>query len=706
MNMSDKAKAKVGRPRKYAEGHRAADKARRKRAARAEKIDVDLPDWTGPSSRRESCRLSLLGFINTYLPHRFSLAMSPDHHSAIERMQSAVLTGGQYAQAAPRGDGKTERTIACLLWAVLYAHRRFVPVVAADLASAKSIVREVFAELADNEELEADWPHICVIFREVLARPNRARFITHAGEPVRMDATANRLVLPSPAESADPACGGVIVARGITSSIRGLRHKPPRGGSIRPDLLIIDDPQTDESAHSPEQCKTRENLISGTLLGLAGPNKKIAAIANMTIIRPGDLAHRLLDPGAHPEWNGVRYAMVYDWPTAKDKLWKQYAEMRRDGQRSGDGGAAANAFYESHRDEMDAGARVGWEHRRRDGEATALQCAFNLLIDLGEQTFYAEYQNDPKVAVAMGWEISEQRVCEQLSGVARGTVPSDCEILAVGCDVNLYGLNWVLTAWTISGVGYIVDYGKYPPVDRPIWDSKSTMSEEQAIFQAIQALGAEISARPYARDNERAIINVFAVDCGYKREAVVRGCAHLGRSIAPTLARPIRALSTKGYRPLSMNRRGDGWHTGTLGTGMALFINADVWRERAQKAFLLPVGSPGGSVALYGSDPHAHLAIADHICAERVVDVLTGEKSGIVYSWAVMPGRRNDLLDALCYSMAAACYSNVQFAPTQANSQTTKAAPQPEAAIPVAAPSYRRRPMPPRQRGGFVNAWR
>ena len=686
---------------------------RAKRAARSKAVQIELPAWSAPSHRRDKCRDSLAAFIIEYLPHRFPIAMSRDHCTAIQRMECAVKEGGQFAQAAPRGDGKTERTIACVLWATLYGWRRFVPVVAADLTGAKSIVGEIFAELADNDKLAEDWPHICLPMTEVQAAPNRARFIQFEGKPVHMEAKTGGLVYPQPHNSKDPACGAVVIARGITSAIRGLRRKSPRGGSMRPDFLIVDDPQTDESAHSPEQCKTRENLIAGTLLGLAGPNKKIAAIANMTIIRPGDLAHRLIDNQQHPEWRGVRFALMYEWPTARETLWKQYADIRREGQRNGDNGESCNAFYAANRAEMDAGAVVGWEHRKREGELSAIQCAFNILIDNGEETFFSEYQNDPKQSVAVGWEILEQDVAGHLSNVPRGKVPNECEVFTVGADVNLYGINWIAVGWTTEGAGYVFDYGRYPGNDRPIWDAKtSTISEDAAIFSAISSLSVEIASRPYSKLNgEQVKISACVFDCGYKREAVMRACAPARRAMNPAQVLPVRALSTKHYRPSAMNRKGDGWHTSKLGESFALMINADVWRERMQKGFLVPVGCPGGSIALYGADQRAHLALADHVCSEKISDVLTGEKMGLVYAWYVLPGKRNDLADALTYACAAAGFSGVQFSPSKTGSKQpgkgvgNTAPAQSADSKPIHRQHIPHRAPRPARRGGFVSAW-
>ena len=43
----------------------------------------------------------------------------------------------------------------------------------------------------------------------------------------------------------------IIKVAGITGRIRGMKYKRPDGQTVRPTLVVLDDPQTDESARSP-----------------------------------------------------------------------------------------------------------------------------------------------------------------------------------------------------------------------------------------------------------------------------------------------------------------------------------------------------------------------------------------------------------------------------------------------------------------------
>src|SRR5690606_33699187 len=163
---------------------------------------------------------------------------------------------------------------------------------------------------------------------------------------------------------------------------------------IRPDLVLVDDPQTDESARSVTQCEQRERVIKRAILGLAGPGKRIAGLAAVTVIQQGDLADRLLDRDKHPQWQGERTRAAYQWPK-NDALWREYVEFRKQAQRDHDGdpeavAAACNAFYAARRAEMDEGAEVAWPERKEDGDLSALQHCWNIRADRGDAAFMSE----------------------------------------------------------------------------------------------------------------------------------------------------------------------------------------------------------------------------------------------------------------------------------------------------------------------------
>src|SRR5690606_35210332 len=101
--------------------------------------------------------------------------------------------------------------------------------------------------------------------------------------------------------------GAIIVTRGLLGGSRGMKYKRADGTQQRPDFVIIDDPQTDDSAASPAQIEKRLRTIKRSILRLGGHNRRIAAVINATMIEEGDLVHQLL---GDPSWQSMRVRMV------------------------------------------------------------------------------------------------------------------------------------------------------------------------------------------------------------------------------------------------------------------------------------------------------------------------------------------------------------------------------------------------------------
>ena len=199
--------------------------------------------------------------------------------------------------------------------------------------------------------------------------------------------------------------------------------------------MVIDDPQTSESAGSLEQTRKRIRVLAGDILGLAGPGQKISGIMPCTIIRPGDMADIILNRQTHPDWNGERTKMVYEFPKNM-KLWEQYAEIRAEALREEGNFRRATEFYEAHRAEMDEGAKVSWEARYNHDEISALQHAMNLKFQ-DEVAFMSEYQNDPLPEDTGGEEImSIDAICQKINGLPHNKVPLACDRMTLFIDVQ------------------------------------------------------------------------------------------------------------------------------------------------------------------------------------------------------------------------------------------------------------------------------
>ncbi|MGA2221871.1 MAG: terminase gpA endonuclease subunit [Verrucomicrobiia bacterium] len=691
----------------YKRQQRGADVAERMRRSTALRMDIaSKPDWKQISDRRAACANGLSAFIREYLGHRFTLPNSPDQIECLDRIQAVALgkAGERQAVASPRGDGKTERTLAATVWAILYGHHRYVVVIGANLDKAKKIVTEIEQELADNDLLLLDWPYLCEPIRRAYAKPNRAKFLTMDGEPIRLECRTCKLVLPT--WSGDPAKtgGSIIEAAGILG-VRGLRHTTASGEVLRPTLALIDDPQTFEVAASPEQVAKIEAVIQGDILKMAGPRRRVSAFLNVTVIKNNDVADRFLDHKRHPEWRGIRKKMIYQWPKRKD-LWEQYAEHRRNGILEGDKGATATAFYLAHRAEMDEGATVGWEHRYSpdQGEHSALQHAYNILIDDSEAAFMAECQNEPLQHTAHVYEIKPEIVASRVNKMPAGEAPALARVITAFVDVNRYGLTWAACAWLSNMTGYVIGYGIHPE-GRPVFDPKNpgTETEAQALFRCLSELGAILTRRgAFMRAGEPAPLNCLMIDCGYLSETVLQfhRTAPLPTMIIPSRGRAARTFNTR--QNAKTVRRGDAWRVDEWTGGNVLIHNSDFHRMMMHQAWLLPHGAPGG-LTIFGDSPAQHMAFARQITAERLAEYVKGDVCDH-FVWRPVPGERNDFLDALVGARVGALYL-LNVSGQQQLSQGAPAQPAQPSATPRPATQRPRAPAyvagwEP-QRGGF-----
>ena len=181
-----------------------------------------LPEITDPA-RRAKCGSSLLKFCETYFPDIFYLGWSTDHHEVIERLETAILKGGLFSLAMPRGTGKTTLNERAALWAVLYGYRKFVVVIGASEDAALELLDTMKRELEENDLLFEDFPEVCYPIRKLEGVNNRAAGQLLNGMRTQICWSGSEIALPTVEGS--PASGATIVSVGITGRIRGMTSR-------------------------------------------------------------------------------------------------------------------------------------------------------------------------------------------------------------------------------------------------------------------------------------------------------------------------------------------------------------------------------------------------------------------------------------------------------------------------------------------------
>ncbi|NLF17735.1 MAG: hypothetical protein GX595_10825 [Lentisphaerae bacterium] len=610
----------------------------------------DLPEVVDPE-RRARCRTSFRGFCDAYFPQTFHLEWSPDHLRVIGKIEQAVLHGGLFAMAMPRGSGKSSLAECACLWAMLYGHRYFVTLIGSDEGHALGMLDSIKTELESNDLLLEDFPAVCYPIHSLEGIANRCSGQLYKGNRTQIGWTANEIVLPTIAGS--EASGAIIRVAGITGRIRGMKFKRPDGQTVRPSLVILDDPQTDESARSLSQCANRERILAGAVLGLAGPGKKISGIMPCTVIRPGDMADRILDREKHPEWNGERTKMVYAFPSA-EKLWEKYAEVRAESLRQHGDLSEATAFYLARREEMDEGADVAWAARFNHDEASALQHAMNLRLQ-DEAAFWAEYQNEPLPEnVGDDEQLTVDEIARKLNGHRRGEIPIGCNHLTMFVDVQGKLLFWAVCAWESDFTGYLVDYGAFPDQGRRYFtlrDATPTLLEvkrgaglEGSIYAGLEALTGKLLAKEWQRDDGAMIkIGRCLVDAnwGTSTDVVYQFCRQSPHAavLFPSHGRYVGASSTPfaEYKKKQGDRVGLNWRIPNVRGKRAIrhvLFDTNYWKSFIHARLTVPMGDRG-CLSLYGRDPVAHQLFAEHLTAEYRVK--TEGRGRVVDEWKLRP---------------------------------------------------------------------
>jgi hypothetical protein len=612
-------------------------------------------------------------FCEQYFPQTFHLAWSADHLAVITKIEQAVLEGGLFAMAMPRGSGKTSLCETACLWALLFGHREFVALIGSDEEHAADMLDSIKSELENNDLLDEDFAEVTGPIRALEGIHQRAAGQLYRGARTHIGWTAKEIILPTIEGSA--GAGGIIKVAGITGRIRGMKHKRADGKSTRPSLVLLDDPQTDESARSPSQCATREQILAGAILGLAGPGRKIAGLMTLTVVRPDDMADRILNRDKHPQWQGQRTKMVYEFP-ANEKLWQQYAQIRAEGQRTDRGTEEATEFYRRQREAMDQGAVVAWPQRHNPDELSAIQHAINLKLDHGEAAFWAEYQNEPPVEDQAADLLDPGAIAAKTNGMKRRDVPVGVNHLTMFIDVQGNLLFWMVCGWEDDFTGYVLDYGTHPDQRRGYFtlrDARRTLlmahkgtGLEGAIYAGLEALTGELLSRRYRRDDgaeiaiERCLIDA---NWGNSTDVVYQFCRQSAHAavLTPSHGRYVGASSIPfaEYKPKRGERIGLHWRVPNVhgARGRAVrhtLVDTNYWKSFVHARLAVPMGDPG-CLSLFAPDVAAggHKMLAEHLTAEYRVQ--TEGRGRRVDEWKLRaPGRDNHWLDCLVGCAVAA----------------------------------------------------
>lgn len=656
-------------------GHRESANEFARKESQSRREIGDIPPVMNPE-RRKAAEDSLEVFCKEYQPGIFTRPFAPVHLGVISRIEEAMNIGGLFAYAMPRGTGKTTIAEAGVVHGLLTGRRRYVALISATEKHAQQSLSNIKMELGTNELIYEDWPEVVHAIWKLEGIAHRAGGQLYHGEQTHIVWKGAQLIFPFIRGS--KASGSVVEVRGITSgAIRGMKANLPAGhGTIRPELIIIDDPQTDESAKSETQTNDREETILGTILGLRGHESEISVMMPCTVIYKDDLAERFLDVKKHPEWHGVKTSLIVKMPKATD-LWDTHSDLVKSNRDAG------HQFYLDNREAMDEDAEVLWpECFQSKSQSSALEYAMELKATVGERAFWSEYQNQP-LADDPGCDIvSAEDVRKKTTIFAHRQVPPNCQHVTAFIDVHKELLYYVVAAWEENFNGFIIDYSVWPETKRQhftLRDVHSTLSKKYlgmgtdgAIYSGLRDLTERLLNRDWGDNHLR--IERCVIDANWKTTLVKAFCRESKHVtvLLPGHGRYIGAdrIPINELKRAAGDRIGNYWKIPAAisrGGSRHVLYDTNYWKSFINTALLAPPGERGCLQLFAGK----HEMFAEHLTSEYYV-VVTG-RGRVVQHWQLYPGREdNHWLDCTVGAAMAACMQGCKTIDTRVIKRTRR----------------------------------
>ena len=629
----------------------------------------ELPAVADPE-RRESCRRDLRKFCEVYFSGFFYLPWCPIQLETIKRLQAATLQGGMFAIAMPRGTGKSLLCERTAIWAAVYGHRRFIVIIGGTDKATRDSFKAIKLAFESNELFIADFPEVCFPVLALEGITNRCKGQTYQGVRTHIEWNDKKLVLPMIGDS--PVGGTVINSTSMTGHFRGMKHNTPGDDDgLRPDFVLIDDPQTRETAKSVTQIQHRRDLISSDILGLSGPGKTITAVLPCTVIYPNDLADQLLNRDLNPEWSGLRFSLLNGFPKNLH-LWQRYWEIRSEGRRKDRGTEEATRFYIANRSQMDEGCQATWPERFQPDEVSGVQYAMNIYFT-DRQRFFSEYQNAPEsLEMGDGDQITADLIFERRNFRPPLEIPQAASRLTMAVDVQKNLLYWALMAFDDRFGCWLIDYGVWPEQPRQVFttrDASPTYLDacpgaglEGALTAALRELVPPFMERRFVReDGAELSIGRCLIDSGWGESSDT--IYNFIRETRLSTVMPSKGVGIEATRkPFSEFERRPGqiissyeWHIAPIRTKRHIRLmryDTNYWKSFFRNRVMTSHGDPGAfSINCAKIDDRFRL-LADQLSSEYSVVVASRERR--VDIWKLVPNRENHWLDCVIGCMVAA----------------------------------------------------
>jgi hypothetical protein len=641
----------------YEESENERDKdSERKAKQRALARDIKIPPCKNPKLRVD-LESEVFLWLQHYLSKDWYKNLFTDQQSLIvEDIRASAIEGYNQGIAAPRGEGKSTICWGVILFAILTGEIDFELLVAASGRDAERGLNNIKQQIKCNDTLLDDYPEVIIPLREVSRSPRRSQLQTVGGKFTDIVWAKDHIIFPTVEGSR--SSGAIIAARGIDSAFRGFNIN-----GKRPKHVLVDDPETRESANSDVQIQTREMTVEKDIAGLVGPGEKMGVTILCTPQNRKCVAFRFTDPAIKPAFNGKRYAALVKMPDNRD-LMEEYIILRKECQQAGDKNATvANEFYKARREEIEAGAVVSNPHNFSGLELCALQHYYNVIEKIGWNNFLTEYQNDPpEDDEVQGVGLTDITIInKQVKEVAKDVIPEPDRIrrITAAIDIGKYWCHWEVKAHYDNDASHTVDYGVLEVKGTELNQDKEQI--DKAIYRALSEFREQILHSTYhEKDGEIRQVNLVLIDSGDFTDAVYQFCLNAGPPF----------FCSKGfgdnYRITERADRLIGNHfyvnpvvAATGNATVPLYhLDSNYWKHQVHDGWNTPLYNEDGSrransLSLFEvKEKSKHHSFAKHILAEEYQETFIKGGKGLVKKW-IKVNKNNHWLDCNYMNLVA-----------------------------------------------------
>lgn len=251
------------------------------------------------------------------------------------------------AIAAARGHSKSGMfSNSFPLHQVVFRRRKYVLIISETDSLSKKLIGWINKQLKFNDKLREDFGELMYESNSRNEKDNEEAFITQSNTLVEASSSGKQL--------------------------RGKRH-----GAVRPDLVIIDDPSSQNNEGTKEAREKLVHWFNSVVVPIGSKATAIILVGTM-VSATGLLNHVLKRKDFKSSFHGA----VISEPT-NPKLWDEYCELYARAESMEE----VDEFYEANKEALEDGIELAWSWR------WSYRALMHEKVNMGTRAYNSEYRN-------------------------------------------------------------------------------------------------------------------------------------------------------------------------------------------------------------------------------------------------------------------------------------------------------------------------